>query len=105
MKTCCFASLQWSAFVYYAFGRVAECEQAIERAAEIAERLGSPRFTWEMDYFRGQRLIWTVAIVTVVRCWFVAPGERCVACAPTSKWPRATRAGRGRMDLRRRDGA
>jgi class 3 adenylate cyclase/tetratricopeptide (TPR) repeat protein len=50
-----FRVVQWSATVHYAMARVAECEQAIERAAEIAARLGSPRFTWEVDLYRGLR--------------------------------------------------
>jgi class 3 adenylate cyclase len=52
-----FRTVQWSAFGHYALGRIAECEQAIERAAEIAQRLGSPRFTWEVDLNRGYRLL------------------------------------------------
>lgn len=51
-----FRTVQWSAFVHYAMGRVAECDRAIDRAAEIAERLGSPRFTWEVDLNRSMRL-------------------------------------------------
>lgn len=46
-----------SAVANYVSGRIAECEQAIERAAEIADRLGSPRFTWEIDLMRGLRLL------------------------------------------------
>jgi hypothetical protein len=41
----------------YAFRRVDECEAAIERAAAIAERLGSPRFAWEIDFYRAQRAL------------------------------------------------
>ncbi len=52
-----FRTVQWSAFAHYTLGRIAECERAIERAAEIAERLGSPRFTWEIDLNRGFRLV------------------------------------------------
>jgi eukaryotic-like serine/threonine-protein kinase len=47
----------WSTFSLYSLGRVAECEAAIERVAEIAQRLGSPRFAWEVDYIRAQRLL------------------------------------------------
>jgi class 3 adenylate cyclase len=47
----------WSTFSLYSLGRVAECEAAIEHAAEIAQRLGSPRFAWEVDYIRAQRLL------------------------------------------------
>ncbi|HEX5762611.1 MAG TPA: AAA family ATPase [Solirubrobacterales bacterium] len=50
-----FRVLQWLAAVHYAMGRIPECEQALERAAEIAERLGSPRFSWEVDLNRGLR--------------------------------------------------
>ena len=49
--------VHWSAFAHYALGRIAECERTIERMAEIAERLGSPRFTWEIDLNRGMRLL------------------------------------------------
>jgi class 3 adenylate cyclase len=51
-----FRVIQSSTVTYYALGRIADCEQAIERAAEIAARLGSPRFAWEVDLLRGQRL-------------------------------------------------
>jgi hypothetical protein len=52
-----FRIVLWSAFSFYSLGRIAECEAAIEQAAAIAQRLGSPRFTWEIDYIRGQRLL------------------------------------------------
>jgi SCP-2 sterol transfer family len=52
-----FRTVQWSVFAHYTLGRIAECERAIERAAEIAQRLGSPRFTWEVDLNRGYRLV------------------------------------------------
>jgi class 3 adenylate cyclase len=52
-----FRTVQWSVFSLYTLGRIAECERAIERAAEIAQRLGSPRFTWEVDLNRGYRLL------------------------------------------------
>jgi class 3 adenylate cyclase len=52
-----FRIIQWSIVAYYALGRIAECEQAIERAGEIAERLGSPRFTWEVEVNRAHRLL------------------------------------------------
>jgi len=38
-------------------GRMAECEQAMDWAEEIAHRLGSPRFAWEVDVNRGMRLL------------------------------------------------
>jgi class 3 adenylate cyclase len=47
----------WSAPVLYSLRRIEECEAAIERAAAIAERLGSPRFAWEIDFFRAQRAL------------------------------------------------
>jgi class 3 adenylate cyclase len=50
-----FRFLQASAVVRYMQGDVAACEQAIERAAEVAGRLGSPRFAWEVDLYRGLR--------------------------------------------------
>lgn len=51
-----FRVVQWSAVVHYAMGRIPECERAIERGAEIARRLGSPRFAWEVDLNRAARL-------------------------------------------------
>lgn len=47
----------WSSAALYTFRRIEECEAAIERAAAIAERLGSPRFAWEIDYYRAQRAL------------------------------------------------
>jgi eukaryotic-like serine/threonine-protein kinase len=51
-----FRLLQLATVVHYALGRIPECEQAIAQAGEIADRLGSPRFTWEIDMNRGMRL-------------------------------------------------
>jgi eukaryotic-like serine/threonine-protein kinase len=51
-----FRVVQWSTAVHYARGRIPECERAIERSAEIATRLGSPRFAWEVDLNRAMRL-------------------------------------------------
>jgi class 3 adenylate cyclase/tetratricopeptide (TPR) repeat protein len=50
-----FRVVQLSAIGYYGLGRIPECELAVERAAAIAERLGSPRFTWEVDVNRAMR--------------------------------------------------
>jgi class 3 adenylate cyclase len=52
-----FRTVQLSAVVNHTLGRMAECERAIEHAAEVAGRLGSPRFTWETDFNRGARLL------------------------------------------------
>jgi class 3 adenylate cyclase len=52
-----FRVVQWSAFVHYAHRDVSACDAAVERMAEIAARLGNPRFAWEVDLGRGQRLI------------------------------------------------
>jgi eukaryotic-like serine/threonine-protein kinase len=52
-----FRCVQWSAAVYYTLRRIPECDAAIDRAGEIAARLGSPRFAWEVDLNRGQRLV------------------------------------------------
>jgi class 3 adenylate cyclase len=52
-----FRTVMWSAVAHYALRRIPDCEAAIERAGEIAERLGSPRFGWEVDVTRGSRLI------------------------------------------------
>jgi eukaryotic-like serine/threonine-protein kinase len=51
-----FRVVQWSAVIHYAMAHIPECERAIERAAEIARRLGSPRFAWEVDLNRAMRL-------------------------------------------------
>lgn len=47
----------WSSAALYTLRRLDECEAMIERAAVIAERLGSPRFAWEIDFFRAQRAL------------------------------------------------
>jgi class 3 adenylate cyclase len=52
-----FRCVQLSTAEHWALGQMAECDRAIERAAEIAERLGSPRFSWEIDVNRAHRLI------------------------------------------------
>lgn len=52
-----FRIVQWSVSAHYGTGRLAECEAAVERMAEIAERLGSPRFAWEVEVHRGMRLL------------------------------------------------
>jgi eukaryotic-like serine/threonine-protein kinase len=52
-----FRVMQWFAVYHYVTGQIPECEEAIERTGRIAERLGSPRFTWEVDLNRGLRLI------------------------------------------------
>ena len=52
-----FRIVQWSAFVHYMHRNIAECDAAVEKGAEIAARLGSPRFAWEVDLGRGQRLL------------------------------------------------
>lgn len=51
-----FRVVQWSAVVHYVMANIPECEQAVERGAEIAARLGSPRFAWEVDLNRAMRL-------------------------------------------------
>jgi len=52
-----FRAVGWSIAARYTLGQMAECDRAIEHAAEIAERLGSPRFSWEVDTYRAFRLI------------------------------------------------
>jgi class 3 adenylate cyclase/tetratricopeptide (TPR) repeat protein len=52
-----FRVVQTVASSHYIAGRVAECEQAMEWAEEIAHRLGSPRFAWEIDLNRGMRFL------------------------------------------------
>lgn len=51
-----FRVVQWSAVVHYMRADIEECEQAVERGARIAEHLGSPRFSWEVDLNRAMRL-------------------------------------------------
>jgi class 3 adenylate cyclase/ATP/maltotriose-dependent transcriptional regulator MalT len=51
-----FRAVGWSVFAHYALGQMAERDRAIEHAAEIAERLGSPRFNCEIDSCRAQVL-------------------------------------------------
>jgi class 3 adenylate cyclase len=43
--------------VHYLCGRPAKCDEAIERATQVAARLGSPRFVWEAEQSRGCRLL------------------------------------------------
>ncbi len=52
-----FRVVQWCAVINYSMARISECERAVERGAEIAARLGSPRFTWEVDLNRSMRLV------------------------------------------------
>jgi len=47
----------WASCSLYSLRRIEECEAAIDRAAAIAERLGSPRFAWEIDFYRAQRAL------------------------------------------------
>jgi tetratricopeptide (TPR) repeat protein len=51
-----FRVVQHSVWIHYGLGRIGDCERAIERAAEIATRIGSPRFTWEVELNRAMRL-------------------------------------------------
>jgi tetratricopeptide (TPR) repeat protein len=51
-----FRVVLWCAAVHYAMARIPECDRALERSAEIAARLGSPRFAWEVDLARSMRL-------------------------------------------------
>jgi hypothetical protein len=46
---------QWSVATNFLMARIPECEEAIERAAELARRLGTPRFSWEVDMNRCMR--------------------------------------------------
>jgi len=52
-----FRVVMWESTVHYVCGRPAEFDEAIERAAEIAARLGSPRFAWEVELVRGYQLL------------------------------------------------
>jgi class 3 adenylate cyclase len=52
-----FRAVQLSAYGYYVVGRISDCDRAVERMAELAQRLGSPRFAWEVDLNRGMRLL------------------------------------------------
>jgi class 3 adenylate cyclase len=50
-----FRVAQWAVVANFLMARIPECEEAIEHAATIAERLGTPRFTWEVDMNRCMR--------------------------------------------------
>jgi class 3 adenylate cyclase len=52
-----FRVVQLSAGFKYAVGEMRACDAAVERAAEIAMRLGTPRFAWEVDFNRSMRLM------------------------------------------------
>ncbi len=52
-----FRVVMFESMAHYYRGRPAECDRAIERAAEIAARLGSPRFSWEIELVRSWRLL------------------------------------------------
>jgi len=51
-----FRVVMWEALTHYLCGRFAECDEAIEHGGRVAARLGSPRFTWEVDVYRSHRL-------------------------------------------------
>jgi eukaryotic-like serine/threonine-protein kinase len=51
-----FRVVQLAAATRYRMGRIRECEEAVERGGEIAQRLATPRFTWEVDLYRSMRL-------------------------------------------------
>jgi class 3 adenylate cyclase/tetratricopeptide (TPR) repeat protein len=50
-----FRVVQLSAVAHYINGEIEECDAAIARMDEIAARLASPRFAWEVDMQRGMR--------------------------------------------------
>lgn len=52
-----FRVMQAAAAGHWVAGRLRECEQAMASAEEIARRLGSPRFSWEVDLNNGMRLL------------------------------------------------
>jgi class 3 adenylate cyclase len=52
-----FRVVEWSLVAHYLRGEIAQCDQGVEHAAQIASRLGSPRFTWEVDLNRAFRLL------------------------------------------------
>ena len=52
-----FRVVQISAGFKYAVGDIRACDAAVERAAELAARLGTPRFAWEVDFNRSMRLM------------------------------------------------
>jgi len=52
-----FRSVMLHALVRYLGCDVPGCEAALDAAEAIAERMGSPRFAWEIDAARGQRLL------------------------------------------------
>jgi tetratricopeptide (TPR) repeat protein len=48
--------LRLAAWASYCCRRIERCEQLIERMAIVADKLGTPRFTWEVDQARAERL-------------------------------------------------
>ena len=52
-----FRVVMWEAFASYQLGQPPACDEAIERATAIAARLGSPRYAWEVELARSQRLV------------------------------------------------
>ena len=98
-----FRTVQWSIVAHYALGQMAECDQAIERAAEIAERLGSPRFSWEIDAYRACRLV-DRGDRAGAEALLHRAGATLRRLRPDLHMTvELARAARDRMDLRRRD--
>ena len=52
-----FRVVGWVTLAHYMNRDLSACERAIDRAEQIASRLSSPRFTWEIDVNRGFRLL------------------------------------------------
>jgi len=52
-----FRVVMFESIAHYHSGRLDDCGRALERAAEVAARLGSPRFAWEVELSRGCQLL------------------------------------------------
>ena len=50
-------SLTWGAHAACVEGDPQRCDELIEQAGVVAARLGTPRFTWEIDKLRSERMI------------------------------------------------
>ncbi len=50
-------ALAWAAFAACVDGEVERCDDLIEQAGVVAARLGTPRFTWEVEELRAERMI------------------------------------------------
>ena len=50
-------TLTWAAHAASVEGDFQRCDELIDQAEVVAERLGTPRFTWEVEQLRAERMI------------------------------------------------